>query len=132
MEYSTVWRRRLALLSLALLVCSGCLTVSPTVSPQSSDPTVFANVSTTDHWGTSSIDASVTLTPTATTERGVTKVGVISESGESFYTTTVDTGQTDVSVVLPTNQTAQIYAVNTVNGTVVARQNVTVGGSTYP
>nr|WP_233341068.1 hypothetical protein [Haloprofundus sp. MHR1] len=132
MERSTARPRKLAVFTLVLLACGGCLTVQPTVSPQTNDAAVFENVSTTDRWGTSSIDASVTLTPEATTRRGVTKVSVISESGKSFYTTTVDTGQTDVSVVLPADQTAQIYAVNTVNGTVVARQNVTVGGSTYP
>ncbi|WP_117595473.1 hypothetical protein [Haloprofundus halophilus] len=132
MERPTAWPRKLAVFTVVLLACSGCLTVQPTVSLQTSDATVFENVSTTDRWGTASVDASVTLTSEATTQRGVTKVSVISESGKSFYTTTVDTGQTDVSVVLPTGQTAQIYAVNTVNGTVVARQNVTIGGSTYP
>ncbi|WP_224337500.1 hypothetical protein [Haloprofundus halobius] len=126
------WHRRLALLAVVLVLTSGCLTVQPTVTPQAGDSSVFESVSTTDQWGTSSVQASVTLTPAATTEEGVTKLTVITESGSSFYTTTVDAGQTDVSVPLPTGQTTQIYAVNTVNGTVVARQNVTVGGSTYP
>ncbi|KTG11528.1 hypothetical protein AUR64_03220 [Haloprofundus marisrubri] len=132
MKSTTPRRRTLAVLTLALLVCSGCLTVQPTVSVQTSDGPTFKSVTTNDEWGTSGIDASVTLSSAATTEQGVTKVSVITAEGESFYTTSVDTGQTSVSVVLPTNQTAQLYAVNTVNGTVVARQNVTISGTTVP
>lgn len=132
MKGSTPRRRPLAVLMLVILVCSGCLTVQPTVSAPTSDGPTFESVTTNDEWGTSGIDASVTLSSAATTEQGVTKVSVITAEGESFYTTSVDTGQTSVSVVLPTNQTAQLYAVNTVNGTVVARQNVTISGTTVP
>ncbi|WP_233264980.1 hypothetical protein [Halomarina oriensis] len=62
----------------------------------------------------------------------MSRVNVITESGGSFYSTEVDTGQTSVSLPLPTGTPVTLYAVNTVNGSVVATQNVTVSGDTYP
>lgn len=117
---------------LLLVAASGCLTVQPTVDARAGDSGVFKSVSTDSEWGTSSVQASVTLSRSATTKRGVTRLTVIAEDGSSFYATTVDSGQTSVTLPLPTEQSSQIVAVNTVNGTVVGTQNVTVGGSTYP
>lgn len=114
----------------ALVVMSGCLTVSPTVKTDDSD--TFRNVTTDNQWGTSSVQATVTLSSSATTTEGVNRVNVITESGGSFYTTDIDAGQTTVSLPLPTGTSATLYAVNTTSGSVVATQNVTVNGSTFP
>lgn len=114
----------------ALVVMSGCLTVSPTVKTDDSD--TFRNVTTDNQWGTSSVQATVTLSSSATTTEGVNRVNVITESGGSFYTTDIDAGQTTVSLPLPTGTSATLYAVNTTDGSVVATQNVTVNGSTFP
>ena len=119
-------------ITVIMIGCSGCLTTHPTIHERGGDADVFESVSTSDEWGTSSIQATVTLTPTAVTDRGVTRLVVIAANGDSFYSTTVDSGQTAVSLPLSTGQTSQIIAVNTVNGTVVGKQNVTVGGNEYP
>lgn len=127
---STRRSRGAALLCLLLVVGSGCLTVQPDVRSDPTGSPVFENVSTTDEWGTTSVQVTVHLTPSAT-DRGVTKLSVISHDGASFYSTTVESGQRIVSLPVPTGE-SQIYAVNTVNGTVVATTNVTVGGASYP
>lgn len=114
----------------ALVVMGGCLTVSPTV--ETDDSETFRNVTTDSQWGTSSVQATVTFSPSATTADGVSRVNVITESGGSFYSTTLDAGQTTVSLPLPTGTSATLYAVNTTSGSVVATQNVTVEGSTVP
>ncbi|MFC4986226.1 hypothetical protein [Saliphagus infecundisoli] len=104
--------------------------MSPTVETDDSD--TFRNVTTDSQWGTSSVQATVTFSSSATTADGVNRVNVITESGGSFYSTTLDAGQTTVSLPLPTETPATLYAVNTTGGSVVATQNVTVGGSTLP
>lgn len=124
--------RRHLLVVLAIVLVSGlggCLTVSPTVSMQTDDSTVFKNVSTTEPWVSGRMKASVTLTSDATTTEGVTKLVVISESGSDFDTATLEGGQTSVIVYLPANQNATIAAVDTVNGTVVETRTVTTGGN---
>ncbi|WP_114579100.1 hypothetical protein [Saliphagus sp. LR7] len=127
----TTWNSLVAILVVAaLVIMGGCLTVSPTVETDNSD--TFRNVTTDSQWGTSSVQATVTFSSSATTADGVTRVNVITESGGSFYTTTLDAGQTTVSLPLPTKTPATLYAVNTTNGSVVATQNVTVDGSTVP
>ncbi|MFC6723146.1 hypothetical protein ACFQE1_01815 [Halobium palmae] len=128
---TTRWQLKAALVGL-LLVCSGCITAQPSITAEDSGSNVFEDVSTNSQWGTSSVQASVTLTQSATTSRGVTQLNVITEDGSSFYSTTVDSGQTSVSVPVPTDGSSRIFAVNTVNGTVVSTRNLTVTGTTYP
>lgn len=129
---STFRSRLLVLVVVVALVGSGCVTAQPTITVSSNDPAVFEGFSTSDAWGTSSVQASVSLTPQATTNLGVTKLSVVTGNGKSFYTTTVDAGQTAVTLPLPTGTTATVIAVNTVNGTTVGSANVTVSGTTYP
>ena len=129
----TTRRGRAATLAVVVLaITSGCLTVYPSVDVQPDDSGVFRNVETDSEWGTSSVQATITFAPSATTANGVSRVNVITQSGGSFYTTDVDTGQTRVSLPLPTGTPVTLYAVNTVNGSVVATQNVTVRGDTFP
>lgn len=125
-------RRWCAVAAVALLVVTGgCVTVYPAIE-SSGSAAVFESVSTGNEWGTSSVSASVTLTPAATTSMGVTRLNVITQGGESFYSTSIDSGQTSVSLPVPTKTPARIVAVNTVNGTVVGTHNITVTGSRYP
>lgn len=114
---------------LGLVAGSGCLTLSPTVTIETTESTVFERLSVNEPWASKSIATTVTLTPAATTENGVTQLVVLSESGSTFDSTTVDRGQTSVTMYLPTNQNATIVAVNTVNGTVVERRTVATGGN---
>ena len=125
--------RHLALVLLVILALSGgCVTAQPTVSFTTDNSAVFADISTADAWGTSSVSSSVTLAPGATTTEGVTSLLVVSSSGSSFYSTTVDPGQTSVTLPLPTGAPATIVATNTVNGTTVGNATVRVGGTVYP
>ncbi|EMA53717.1 hypothetical protein C450_07407 [Halococcus salifodinae DSM 8989] len=108
----------------------GCLTLGPTVTADTGNSAVFEQVSSDEPWASGRVKASVNLTPSATTDQGVSKLVVISESGSSFDTTTVETGQTSgITLYLPANGNATVTAVNTVNGTVVGTQTVTADGN---
>jgi len=124
--------RRAAITALLLVVVgtSGCLTLQPTVSGPGSDATVVENVSTTDSWTTGHVTTTVTLTPNATTDRGVSKLTAVTSSGSVFDTQTVEVGQTTTTMYLPPSGTVTLYAVNTVNGTVVDSTTVRVSGNT--
>ncbi len=113
---------------LGLVVGSGCLTLNPTVTTETTESTVFERLSVTEPWASRSVATTVTLTPAATTTNGVTQLVVIAESGSTFDSTTLDRGQTSVTMYLPTNQNATVVAVNTVNGTVVERRPVATDG----
>lgn len=125
--------RRQVLAGVALVVAlgfGGCLTLGPTLTADTGNSAVFEQVSTDESWASGRVKTSVTLTPSATTDQGVTKLVVVTESGSSFDTTTVETGQTSgITLYLPTNGNATITAVNTVNGTVVDTQPVTTDGN---
>ena len=125
--------RRRVLASVVLVIAlgfGGCLTLSPTVTADTGDSTVFEGVSTDEPWASGRVKTAVTLTPNATTEQGVSKLVVITESGSSFDTTTVEPGQTSgISLYLPANENTTITAVNTVNGSIVDTQAVTTDGN---
>ena len=75
-------RRPFATVVVALLVVTtGCVTVSPAIE-SSGGSGVFESISTTNEWGSSSVMATVTLTPAATTSMGVTRLNIITDSGE--------------------------------------------------
>ena len=127
-----VYRRRSVLVLLAIAVaCGGCITAQPTLDSTTTDPAVFESISTADPWGTSSLQTSVTLASRATTGEGITELSVVTANGSSFYTTSLDAGQTSVTLPLPMGS-SQIIATNTVNGTTVGTANVTVSGNTLP
>lgn len=123
--------KRILIVLLLAIMCAGCVTTQPTLNLTTNDPAVFKNVSTADPWGTSSLQTTVTLAPGATTSEGVTDLSVVTASGSSFYTTSLDPGQTSVMLPLPTGS-SQIIATNTINGTTVGTANVTISGNTYP
>ena len=62
----------------------------------------------------------------------MTSLSVMTSDGSSFYTTTVDAGQTSVILPLPTKAPATIVATNTINGTIVSNVTVRVDGMKYP
>ena len=122
-----------ALLSVAvLMIGGGCLTAQPEIEFATDNPAVFEDISTTDEWGASSVHSSVTLAAGATTTGGVTSLSVVTSNGSSFYTTSVDPGQTSVTLPLPTQTPATIIATNTVNGTTVGNATIRISGARYP
>lgn len=114
---------------LGLVVGSGCLTLSPTVTMETTESTVFERLSVTEPWASRSVATTVTLTSGATTTNGVTQLPVIAERGSTFDSTTVDSGQTSVTMSLPTNQNPTLVAVNAVNGTVGEGRTVATDGN---
>lgn len=105
---------------------SGCLTLNPSVSLNTTGSTVFETASPSGSWATGQVTTNVTLTPNATTSEGVTQLNVITSTGTTFYKTSLDSGESTATVMLPTNDTVTIVAVNTINGTTVESRNATV------
>ncbi len=107
---------------------SGCVTLNPRVSLNTTGSTVFETASHSGSWATGQAATNVTLTSNATTDEGVTQLNVITATGTTFYKTSLDSGESTATVMLPTNGTVMIVAVNTVNGTTVESRNATVTG----
>ncbi|WP_410767277.1 hypothetical protein [Haloferax sp. DFSO60] len=114
---------------LGLVVGNGCLTLDPTIMIETTESTVFERLSVTEPWASRSVTTTVTSTPASTTTNGVTKLVVVAESGSTFDSTTVVSGQTSVTMYLPTNQNVTLIPVNAVNGTVVEKRTVATGGN---
>ena len=120
-------RQRVRLVAVVILVASsGCLALDPTVDLNTTDSAVFAGASASGSWASGQVTTTVDLTRNATTGEGVSQLNVITASGKTFHRTALDSGQSSATVVLPTNGTATVVAVNTVNGTVVETRNVTI------
>lgn len=124
--------RRHLLVSFLLVVSlgfGGCLTLDPTVTADTSDSTVFESVSTEEPWVSGRVRTSVTLASNATSAQGVTQLTVTDESGDTFDSISVSSGQTSgLTLYLPANQNATITAVNSINGTTVETLTVRTGG----
>ncbi len=106
---------------------SGCFTLDPNVSLNTTGSTVFQTASFSGSWATQ-VAANISLTPNATTTRGITHLDIITSSGNTFDTTALDSGESTATVLLPANGTVTIVAVNTINGTTVESRNATVTG----
>lgn len=109
---------------IVLLASAGCLAHGPAVDLNTTDSVVFSGAAAGGSWAVGEVRTTVDLTPNATTS-GVSQLNVVVDS-QTFHRTALDSGETSASVVLPTNGTATLVAVNTVNGTVVETRNVTV------
>ena len=121
--------RLLAVVALgALLVASGCLATDPAVELNTTESAVFADASTDGAVAIGQVNAKLRLVPNATTDEGVDRITVIAPNGETFHRTTLDSGQSSATVLLPPGGSATVVAANTVNGTVVETRNTTVTG----
>ncbi len=128
---SIVIQRRYLLLTVAVIMItasSGCLTLNPSVNFDTAGSTVFETASVSGALATGQVATTVTLSSNATTSHGVTQLNVITSDGKSFYKTTLDSGESTTTVMLPTNGTATVVAVNTINATTVESRNVTITG----
>jgi hypothetical protein len=124
-------RRFLTALPLAAgLVFGGCLTLDPIVRTDTDDSAVFEEISTSEPWVSGRIKTSVTLAANATSEQSVTDLTVTTESGKSFDSTTVSSGQTSgLTLYLPAGENATITATDSVNGTTIETRTVSTGGN---
>jgi hypothetical protein len=116
---------------LCLFAFSGCLTLNPTVSADTSDSAVFENLSPTESWSGPSVRVNATLrsTPAAS---NVTTLTVVQANGQTYDSYEVGSGQSTVVLSLPTSQNATIVASNSVNSTTVEELNVSTGGNELP
>ncbi|WP_256301860.1 hypothetical protein [Haloarchaeobius salinus] len=57
------------------------------------------------------------------------KLVVFAERRSTFDSTTVESGQRSVTMYLPTKQNATLTAVSAVNGIVVERRTLAIGGN---
>lgn len=121
-------RALLVMVLVCALLTSGCLSVDPGVESATDGSAVFKEFSVGEPWASNHVWANATLASTPAASN-VTTISVIQENGRVFSTQQVTTGQTTVYLALPTDRTATVVAVNTVNSTTVARTNVTVTGT---
>jgi hypothetical protein len=127
--HSTVRRQVLVtVLVIGSVMLGGCLTLNPSVTPETTDSSVFKNISINESWASQRIQTTATLTSSPAAEN-VTQITVIGETGKTFSTRQVDPGQTTVILQLPPNQNATLVASDTVNGTTIATLNVTTSGN---
>lgn len=116
------------LLVVIVLTSSGCLTLSPSVTANTDNSTVFKSVSTSEPWAGNHVRVNATLrsTPAA---GNVTTITVISENNQQYDTVSVASGQTVVPLWVPTNQNATLVASNSVNSTTLGTLNITATGN---
>jgi hypothetical protein len=124
-------RRQVLVIVLVIgsVMVGGCLTLNPSVTPETTESSVFRDVSTTESWASGRIRTTVHLT-SSSDAKNVTQITIIGENGKTFSTRQVDPGQTTVVLQLPPNENATLIASDTINGTTLATLNVTTGGNT--
>ncbi len=127
MSGSSYTRICVATILVFTLSLSGCVTVDPVVTADTSDSTVFKQVSATEPWSGSGVRTEATLRP-SDEAKNVTTITVIKENGRTFQTTSVDSGQTTVILSLPAHQNVTLVASNSVNSTTIEKLNVTTSG----
>lgn len=123
--------RRVALLTLLILfgfTVSGCLTLSPSVTADTSESTVFKSLSIDEPWASEHVRVNATLRSTPTAEN-VTSITIIGENGRQYSTVSVASGQTVVPLWIPASRNSTLVASNSVNSTTLGTLNVTSGGN---
>ena len=124
-------RRTLAILLVIVLVSSGCLTIGPSVSADTSGSAVFESVTVDEPWASEHVRVNATLrsTPAAS---NVTTITIIGENRQAYDTISVGSGQSVVPLWIPANRNATIVASNSVNSTTLDSLNVSTDGNQFP
>ena len=118
----------LTLLVLFGFTVSGCLTLDPSVTADTSGSTVFKSLSADEPWASEHVRVNATLrsTPAA---GNVTLITVIGENGQKHSTVSVAPGQTVVPLWVPASRNSTLVVSNSVNSTTLGTLNVTSGGN---
>ena len=119
----------MATIVLVAAASNGRLALDPRVSLDTADSVVFESASSSGSWAAGQVATDVALAPNATTDAGVTRLNVI-DDGRTFDTVVLDAGQTNVTILLPTDGTATVIAVDAVNGTMIETRNATITDNT--
>jgi hypothetical protein len=117
-----------AVLVVGSLAFGGCLTLAPTVTPETTNSTVFESVSASESWSSQRVRTTVRLASNPAAG-DVNQITVIGENNKTFSLRNLAPGQTKVIIQLPVNQNATLVASDTVNGTTIATLNVTTRGN---
>ena len=123
-------RRALAVFVVLLVVSSGCLTLSPSVTADTGESAVFESLSVEEPWASEHVRVNVTLASTPTASN-VTTITIIGADGRKYDTVSVASGQSVVPVWVPTRN-ATLVATNSVNSTTLDTLNVSTGGNRLP
>ena len=124
-------RRALAIVLVVVLVSSGCLTLGPTISADTSGSAVFESVTVDEPWASEHVRVNATLrsTPAAS---NVTTITIVGENRQAYDTVSVGSGQSVVPLWIPADRNATIVASNSVNSTTLDSLNVSTGGNRLP
>lgn len=118
----------IGVLVVLVVVSSGCLTMNPSVSANTSSSSVFEDLSATEPWAGHHTRVNATLRSTSDT-KNTTLITVIGPNNQAYTTVNVASGQTTVSVWVPTGQSSTLVASNDVNSTTLDTLNVTTDGN---
>lgn len=120
--------RVLAIIAVFGLMLSGCLTLSPSLTADTSGSAVFESLITDEPWAGNHVRVNATLrsSPEAS---NTTTITVIEENKQEYSTVSVASGQTTVPLWIPTNQDLTLVASNSVNSTTTDTLNVTSSGN---
>lgn len=121
-------RNVLSITVIVMLLSSGCLTLSPSVTADTSESPVFQTISTDEPWAGHHVRVTATLRSTSKAGN-VTTITVVDEQGRPYDTIDVETGQTIVVLWVPTNQRSTLVASNSVNSTTISKFTITSGGN---
>ena len=120
--------RVLALIAVFGLMLSGCLTLSPSLTADTSGSAVFESLTTDEPWAGNHVRVNATLrsSPEAS---NTTTITVIGENKQEYTTISVASGQTTVPLWIPTNEDLTLVASNSINSTTTGTLNVTSSGN---
>lgn len=124
-------RRALAVLVVVLVVSSGCLTLDPTITADTSGSAVFESLSVDEPWASGHVRANATLAATPAAGN-VTTITIIGEDNQEYDTVSVASGQSVVPLWIPASRNATLVASNSVNSTTLGTLNVSTGGNRVP
>lgn len=118
----------LSVLFVVVLLFSGCLTLGPSVTADTSESPIFGTLSSDEPWAGQQVRVATTLQ--STPEAGnVTTISVIAENGQAYSTVDVSSGQSTVILWVPANRNSTLVATNSVNSTTIGTLNVTSSGN---
>lgn len=124
--------RRNALVTVVVVwfvVSSGCLTLNPSATANTSESAVFESVSVSESWASQRVRVNVRLS-NSPQAKNVDRISVVTKSGTVSSVVNLDPGQTSVVLELPANGNVTLVASDSTNGTTVGKLNVSTAGDT--
>jgi hypothetical protein len=124
-------RRVLAVVVVVVVVSSGCLTLDPSISSDTSESAVFESLAVEEPWASGHVRVNATLASTPAAGN-VTTITIIGEDNRKYDTVSVAAGQTVVPLWVPVGRNATLVATNSVNSTTLDTLDVSTDGNRIP